>query len=241
MWQRLWKIQEQKVAQKFKINCPGIDPKTKQRTHIQWTMNSDGDFIVKPTGVKFNFDTFDGWLKWHSSKNFYKDNGKPLDEHTDQAIVSFEVGTKNEGELVLTQQALINHSSSETEKILRSMQTGTCRLEQTFATFSEHPELLDSLSHQRLFELNLFKQGELLQKIIDQPSFAKELLAFAKNNFSLAYGTRNIPRALFFIQLNDLFRGYIGLSSLQNIVKTEILKYRPFFYRLSKTLRNCSH
>lgn len=227
MWQKLWKIQGEKVQAKFKKNKPPIDSKTKERGHIRWSVNSEGEFALKPSGTRFLLAAYRQWKKWHSDQDFYREKGRYLDDYTHQSIVQFQIGTKNEGEQVLTQQSLVNRAQSEEERILRSMQTSESRLEQTFATFSEHPELLNTPSKQRLFELNIFKQGDLFKKISEQPAFARELLAFSQNNLELARGTRDIQRALFFVQLRDNVKEYVQLSTLPDTEKNNIIKDFP--------------
>jgi len=239
MWQRLWKIQDEKAQGKFRTNRPGIDAKTKDRAHIQWHINDSGKIFLHPSGVRFDLKAYADWKKWHNDQEFYKENGKHLDGYTDAAIVQFELGVKNEGQRILTQQTIMNQARSKEEKILRSIQTGASRLEQTFAAFSEHPELLNSTSKQRLFELNIFKQGELLQKINEQPAFARELLNFAKNNLELARGTRDIQRALFFIELQNNFKEYTELSDLPENEKQQILNEFPPLNDYEQILNIC--
>lgn len=237
IWQRLWKIQSAVVQSKFLNQAPEIDQKTGERKHTTWEMNEDGRFIIFPYQLKLCFQSYSDWQRWHKTGLFYRDQGKYLDEQTDRTIVQFQIGEKNEGEHVLTQQTLMNKSGSEEEKIMQSMQAGDSRLEQTFATFAAHPEFLSSSSKQRVFELNMFKQGELFKKIKDHPAFAQELLSFAQDNIELAYGVRNIPRALFFTQLRDNIREYVILSDLPSDEKDKILQKFPSFNDFEKLLK----
>ena len=191
--------------------------------------------------MQFSLEAYQRWKDWHNDKDqeFYKENGKYLDEATDSELVKFQLGVKNESEQVLTQQTVVNRAHSEEEKILRMMQSGVSRLEQTFATFSEYPELLSTSSRERLFELNMFKQGELFKRINEQPAFARELLEFAKNNIELARGTRDIKRALFFVQLRDNLKEYVQLSDIPENEKQIIISEFPSSNDYSQLLDIC--
>lgn len=219
IWQRIWKLKDQKIKNCFQNNQPKINSKSSLRPHIKWTITQENEFILQPSGVEFDVKNYKSWKKWHSSEKIYKDQGRYLDSPTDKRLVNFKLGIQNQGEEVLTQQSLIQHSHSEEEMLLRSMQTEDYRLEQTFALFSEHPELLKTPAYQRLFELNMFKQGELLRKIEEQPTFAEEISIFADNNYRLARETRDIDSALFFLELRNNFNDYIQLT---NIAKEEL-------------------
>ncbi len=218
--QRLWQICDQKTREKFSTNVPVI--KQGQRAHIKWEVNKDRELILQPANTRFDKDLpNDNPIK---QTDFYKSQGKYLDEQTDRTVVNFEVSCQNQDVQHLTQQALINQALTEEEKLLRSMQTADSRLEQTVATFLAHPELLDSLSNQRLLELNLFEQGKLFAKLTEQPHFAQELLSFTHNNLKLATSLGNISRALFFMQLQENLKDYVRLSPLSIELKHEMLQ-----------------
>ena len=238
------KLQEKLIRDRFQSNRPGISEKTKQRKHMEWKVSENGSIVLFPAEIHFDQGTYAKWKKWHSDKDFYKDNGRYLDDHTNTHIVEFELGTKNEGENVLTQQSLMNHATwrRRRKNLTRGpVQSGTSRLEQTFAAFSEHPELLNSPSNQRLFELNLFKQGELFKKIEEQPEFTKELLSFAQNNYEVAKGSKDIPRALFFLQLRENIKGYVELSDIYPGQKRIFLEKFPPGNEYEELLILCSN
>lgn len=236
LWQRFFNVQDREVQS----NLSQLTPMGKKDRPFTEIIFDSYQIKVGTSEIKYDPKVFDHWNKWHKNTEFFREDGKFIDEKTND-IINFHLSTENKLDgSTLTQQGVMKSDDQLDIKKLRSIQSDEKQLEQTVMTFMQHPEYFQNPSYFRLFELNVFATGKLLEKMKEQPEFAIGFAKFLNEQYILAFNKSEISKSLVFLNLSQRFTGYTELSEINNLLKQEVIKNLPNHEQYEKLLKKCT-